>query len=381
MRLDELDFDFREDLIAQHPSEPRDACRLLVADPRTGSISHHDFKHIVARARPGDVLVVNESKVFPARTWARKETGGRVELLFLRRLPDPVPTDGASDPAPPAGSSDADGADDTAEGGLPTETWEVLARPSARLRPGRNLTLDTGDTLELAALLGDGRWALKRRGNPGVLELLELCGTMPLPPYIHEPLRRAGDYQTVYAAATGSAAAPTAGLHFTTEVLGTLQAAGVDVERVTLHVGVDTFRPLTELRIEDHAIHSEWYRVEPDAVARIDRARAAGRRVIAVGTTAVRVLETLYEGSAPGGPSSGALEGSTRVYITPGYRFRAVDALITNFHLPRTSLLALVMAFGGVEFVRECYETAVREGYRFFSFGDAMFLEARAGEA
>lgn len=369
MQLEELDFDFPEELIAQHPCEPRDACRLLVADPRAGTISHGAFRDMLDLLREGDLLVVNESKVFPARTWARKETGGLVELLFLRRLEVPDDRSGAQAAAPPAGVS-AD---------RQVELWEALARPSARLREGHVLTLESGDTLDLVAPLGDGRWTLARTGPLGVLELLDAYGSMPLPPYIHEPLRDAREYQTVYAAVTGSAAAPTAGLHFTEDMLEGLRARGVVTASVVLHVGVDTFRPVTEARIEDHVIHSEWYHVDVAAAEKIEEARAGGRRVIAVGTTSVRVLEALYQDSAPGGRASAPLDGATRVYITPGYSFRAVDALLTNFHLPRTSLLALVMAFGGVDFVRECYQAAVQERYRFFSFGDAMFLETGCG--
>lgn len=369
MQLDELDFDFLEELIAQHPCEPRDACRLLVADPRTRKISHRTFRDMLGLLQEGDLLVVNESKVFPARTWARKETGGQVELLFLRRLEVPESHSGSEAWLPPAAAA--------AE--RQTEFWEALARPSARLREGHVLTLESGDTLELSAPRGDGRWALARTGRPSVLELLDACGSMPLPPYIHEPLRDAREYQTVYASVTGSAAAPTAGLHFTDALLESVRAKGVDVAAVTLHVGVDTFRPVTESRVEDHVIHSEWYHVDAATAEKIDETRAGGRRVIAVGTTSVRVLETLYQDSAPGERRSAALDGATRVYITPGYSFRAVDALLTNFHLPRTSLLALVMAFGGVDFVRECYQNAVRERYRFFSFGDAMFLETGCG--
>lgn len=373
MQLEELDFDFPEELIAQHPCEPRDACRLLVADPRTRKISHRTFRDMLGLLREGDLLVVNESKVFPARTWARKETGGLVELLFLQRLEFPGDHSRGEAVSPSIGASAGAFAD------RQTEFWEALARPSARLREGQVLTLGSGDTLRLLAPRGDGRWTLARTGRPGILELLDACGSMPLPPYIHEPLRDAREYQTVYATVTGSAAAPTAGLHFTEDLLDSVRGRGVDVAAVTLHVGVDTFRPVTETRIEDHVIHSECYRVDVATAEKIDEARAGGRRVIAVGTTSVRVLETLYQDSAPGGRASAPLDGATRVYITPSYSFRAVDALLTNFHLPRTSLLALVMAFGGVDFVRECYEDAVQERYRFFSFGDAMFLEAGCG--
>jgi S-adenosylmethionine:tRNA ribosyltransferase-isomerase len=356
VRLEELDFEFPEELIAQRPCEPRDACRLLVADPAAGSVDHRVFVELPSLLRAGDVLVVNESKVLPARAWARKATGGLVELLFLKRARE--------EPAPPAASA--------------SETWEVLARPSARLRPGQPLFLAGGEELTLADPLGDGRWTVVRNEAPGVTELLHRHGVMPLPPYIRTPLADPNEYQTVYASVFGSAAAPTAGLHFTTGLLGALDAAGIHVERVTLHVGVDTFRPVTEDVVERHAIHSETYCVETPVLARLDTARAEGRRLVAVGTTSVRVLETLYRDSAPGAAASAPPMSDTSVFITPGYGFRAVDALLTNFHLPRTSLLALVMAFGGIEFVRRIYRCAIEERYRFFSFGDAMFLPVRA---
>lgn len=356
VRLEELDFEFPEELIAQRPCEPRDACRLLVADPAAGSVDHRAFVKLPSLLQPGDVLVVNESRVLPARTWARKATGGLVELLFLRRTGEA--------PGPPSAAA--------------SETWQVLARPSARLRPGQRLFLTDGEELTLAERLGDGRWTIVRDGAPGVAELLRRHGVMPLPPYIHTPLADPDEYQTVYACVMGSAAAPTAGLHFTTGLIEALHAAGIHMERVTLHVGVDTFRPVTEDVVERHAIHSESYLVETPVLARLDAARAEGRRLVAVGTTSVRVLETLYRDSAPGAPASAPPMGDTSIFITPGYEFRAVDALLTNFHLPRTSLLALVMAFGGIEFVRRVYRCAVEERYRFFSFGDAMLLPVRA---
>jgi S-adenosylmethionine:tRNA ribosyltransferase-isomerase len=277
-----------------------------------------------------------------------------VELLFLKRV-------------------DKGASADTAGGG-PLEAWEVLARPSARLKPGQAVFMEGGEELTLSEPLGDGRWIAVREGTPGVAQLLRRHGVMPLPPYIHTPLADPDDYQTVYATVPGSAAAPTAGLHFTTEILGALRSEGVQVEGVTLHVGVDTFRPVTEQVVERHAIHTETYAVDAAALARLDAARREGRRLVAVGTTSVRVLETLYQASTPAGAASAAPSGDTAVFITPGHRFRAVDALLTNFHLPRTSLLALVMAFGGADFIRHVYRSAVAERYRFFSFGDAMFL-------
>lgn len=347
MRLEELDLDIPGNLIAQTPAAPRDTCRLMVVDPVGHSIVHSRFHDLRNHLSPGDVLVVNDSRVTQARLWTRKTTGGRVELLFLR------PQDDGS--------------------------WEALARPSGRLRPGQALLTDGGREVLIAAGLGEGRWLIAPPQESSVQALLAEEGVMPLPPYIKTPLQHTADYQTVYADPEGSAAAPTAGLHFTPELLALLQAGGVDVIPVTLHVGIDTFRPVTEERVEDHVIHQEDYEVGADAVARLDAARAEGRRLIAVGTTAVRVLETLYEGAAPAAPAQAARAGRTDVFITPGYHFRAVDALLTNFHVPRTSLLALVMAFAGIEATRNAYAQAVQERYRFFSFGDAMLITRPAG--
>lgn len=324
--------------------EPRDACRLMVVDTVGGSIVHDCFRDLQHHLLPGDVLVVNDSRVVAARLWLHKATGGRVELLFLH---------------PCAGA-----------GGL----WEVLARPSGRLRPGQVLRTPRGREVHLAARLGEGRWHVGLDDEPGFRTVLESEGVMPLPPYIKTPLARPDDYQTVYAQSEGSAAAPTAGLHFTHELLTSLRAGGIDVVPVTLHVGIDTFRPLTEECVEDHRIHQEAYDVPPDSIARLDTARAEGRRLVAVGTTAVRVLETLYRDAEPGAPSMAPPAGWTGLFITPGHRFRAVDAIVTNFHLPRTSLLALVMAFAGLDVIREAYHEAVRERYRVYSFGDAMLI-------
>ncbi|MBU2602130.1 MAG: tRNA preQ1(34) S-adenosylmethionine ribosyltransferase-isomerase QueA [Actinobacteria bacterium] len=359
MRLDELDFAFPEELIAQRPSEPRDACRLLVVDRNSGALSHRIFRDLPTLLRPGDVLVVNESRVLPARVWAHKKTGGRVELLFLRRADRATESHGHEK----AGS--------TAEG---REVWEVLARPSSRLRAGVALTVGHDTSLTLQESLGDGRWLLSHQGAPDVLDLLERYGAMPLPPYIRTPLQDPDEYQTVYATVPGSAAAPTAGLHFTPTLLSRLGEVGVQIERVTLHVGADTFRPVSAEQVEEHQIHTETYHVEQAVAERLDRARAEGRRLVAVGTTAVRVLETVYGQSEAREGVKMPATGATDVFITPGYRFRAVDALITNFHLPRTSLLALVMAFGGVQVVRNAYQEAVERRYRLFSFGDAMLL-------
>ncbi len=312
MDSSELDYDLPADLIAQQPADPRDSSRLLVFDRATGEVRHRRFRELPEELTRGELAVVNDSRVIPARLRLRRPTGGAAEVLLLE----------------PAGDG----------------VWEVLARPSARLRPGDRL-----GPVELVERLGGGRWRVRLEGEP--------AGETPLPPYIVEPLADPGRYQTVYARDPGSAAAPTAGLHFTPELL-----ARLDVERVTLHVGLDTFRPLTEPTLEAHKLHGERYSVTPEAWARIE---SAGR-VLAAGTTSLRVLETLARG-AP-------LDGRTELFVTPGFEFRRADALLTNFHLPRTTLLALVMAFAGVEETRELYRLAVAERYRFYSFGDAMLI-------
>jgi len=318
MRSSELDYDLPPELIAQRPAERRDASRLLVAERATGEIRHRMFADLPGEA-VGHLTVVNDTRVVPARLRLRRETGGGVEVLLLEPLGDGV--------------------------------WEALARPSRRLRPGERLEARdaAGGSLELLAALGEGRWRVRPEGDPH--------GELPLPPYIHERPADPERYQTVYADEAGSAAAPTAGLHFTPELL-----ARLDHERITLHVGLDTFRPLTAAILEDHRLHGERYRVEQAAWERI---RAADR-VLAVGTTTTRVLETVARG-AP-------LEGRSELFVTPGFAFRRVDALLTNFHLPRTTLLALVMAFAGVELTRGLYDIAIRERYRFYSFGDAMLI-------
>jgi S-adenosylmethionine:tRNA ribosyltransferase-isomerase len=307
MESRELDYDLPPELIAQHPAERRDESRLLVYSRATGEVDHRVFREL-----PGlvDALtVVNDTRVVPARIAIDEPRG---EVLLLERVD--------------------------------TDVWEALARPTRRLRAGRRY-----GAVELLEHLGEGRWRVRLEGEPG--------GVAPLPPYIVEPLSDPERYQTVYAREQGSAAAPTAGLHFTPEVL-----AQLDMERVTLHVGLDTFRPLQTEAVEEHRIHGERYHVEPTAWARIRDAS----RVLAVGTTTVRVLETI----ARGGP----LAGRTELFITPGFEFRRVDHLLTNFHLPRSTLLALVMALAGIDETRRLYALAIEERYRFYSFGDAMLI-------
>jgi S-adenosylmethionine:tRNA ribosyltransferase-isomerase len=311
MRTAELDYDLPPELIAQHPLERRDESRLLVFERATGDIRHRTFRDLPEEVA-GTLVVVNDTRVLPARLRLRRPTGGEAEVLLLEPVEDGV--------------------------------WEALARPSRRLRAGARM-----GPVTFLDDLGAGRWRVRLEGEP--------AGEAPLPPYITEPLADPERYQTVYADELGSAAAPTAGLHFTPELL-----ASLDVERVTLHVGLDTFRPISTETLAEHELHSERYRVEERAWSRI---RSAAR-VTAVGTTTVRVLESLVRG-AP-------LEGRTRLFITPGFEFRRTDALVTNFHLPRSSLLALVMAFAGVEETRRLYRIAVEERYRFYSFGDAMLI-------
>jgi S-adenosylmethionine:tRNA ribosyltransferase-isomerase len=312
MKRSELEYSLPPELIAQHPMERRDASRLLVYERSTGDVQHRFFWELPDELR-GGLVVVNDTRVVPARLRLQRPTGGEAEVLLL-------------EPLEAAGE------------------WEGLARPTKKLRPGQRL-----GPVELIEHLGEGRWRLRLKGAP--------AGEAPLPPYITEPLTDPDRYQTVYADREGSAAAPTAGLHFTPELL-----AKLDVERVTLHVGLDTFRPVTVDDLDDHAIHSERYSVQPEAWNRI----RAAERVLAVGTTTVRVLESLAR-EAP-------LEGRTDLFITPPFDFRRTDALLTNFHLPGSTLLALVMAFAGVEETLRLYELAIEERYRFYSFGDAMLV-------
>jgi S-adenosylmethionine:tRNA ribosyltransferase-isomerase len=313
MKAADLDYALPPELIAQRPAVPRDHSRLLVYDRTSGLVRHRRFDELPEELPEGTLTVVNDTRVLPARLRLVRPGGGEAEVLLLERR----------------------GAD-----GL----WEGLARPSRKLRAGQRL-----GPVELVEPLGEGRWRLRLEGEP--------AGEVPLPPYITEPLRDPERYQTVYAEKAGSAAAPTAGLHFTPKLLERL-----DVERVTLHVGLDTFRPVSVEDLSAHRLHSERYEVSAEAWARIE----AAPRVLAIGTTTVRVLESLARGASLG--------GRTDLFVTPGFDFRRVDLLLTNFHLPRSTLLALVMAFAGVEETRELYRLAIAERYRFYSFGDAMLV-------
>jgi S-adenosylmethionine:tRNA ribosyltransferase-isomerase len=358
MRTDEFEYDLPPDRIAQTPVEPRDSSRLMVVERASGSIAHRRFRDLPEYLRPGDALVLNDSRVIPARLFAHKASGGRVELLLLRYL-----------------------------GG---ERWEVLVG-GKRVRRGALLRVDDGDiglTARVEDDLGEARRVIAF--DAPLRPLLDRLGHTPLPPYIHTPLADGERYQTVYSQVDGSAAAPTAGLHFTPELLLALRDGGVVLVHTTLHIGLDTFKPVTAERIEDHVIHSEWASLSPDAARTLNQVRLSGGRIVTVGTTAVRTLETAalralgVDGSlqhATREPTSAcpwqtvvACEGPTDLFIFPGFRFRAVDALVTNFHLPRSSLLMLVSAFAGRELMRRAYDAAIAGDYRFYSFGDAMLI-------
>jgi S-adenosylmethionine:tRNA ribosyltransferase-isomerase len=334
VKTSEFDYHLPPELIAQTPIEPRDAARLLQLDRSTGSIEHRRFYDLPDLLRPGDLLVANESRVIPARLFAHKAgTGGAVEILLLRRI-DAV-------------------------------TWQALLR-AHRLHVGSRIEVRPDLSAEVVETSDTGERVL--RFNQPIDEQLNELGVMPLPPYIHAPLRDPERYQTVYAHTPGSAAAPTAGLHFTPRLLAQLRERDIQMIHVTLHVGLDTFKPVETEDVEAHHIHAEYMEVIEEVAAQIRAAKAEGRRVIAVGTTSVRVLETLGQGGLS------AFVGDTRLYIYPGYQYRVVDGMITNFHLPRSSLLMLVSAFVGKQNLDRAYAEAIVQRYRFYSFGDAMLI-------
>jgi S-adenosylmethionine:tRNA ribosyltransferase-isomerase len=340
-----LDYALPDELIAQTPSDPRDSSRLLVWRRDGGEVEDRVFAELPSLLHAGDVLVRNDTRVFPARTHFRRATGGRIEVLFLCPLTAPSPGD---------------------------ERWEALLR--GRPRPDEVLeseALGPGWPLRCVQPLGDGRWIVESLGGEAVLAQLDEAGLPPLPPYITAPLSDPERYQTTYACNLGSAAAPTAGLHFTPALDAALAAAGVAVESVTLHVGLGTFKPLQEETLAANTLHRESYEVDAAVWQRLREARRDGRRIVAVGTTSMRVLEHLAAAGTPEGGRA-PLRGETRLFIRPGFEFGMVGALVTNFHLPRSSLLALVMAFCGVEETRAIYRHAVAARYRFYSFGDAM---------
>ncbi len=338
MRTDDFDYALPEACIAQEPAEPRDSARLMVLNRATGAIAHTVFREIGRYLRPGDLLVANRTRVIPARLFARKTTGGKVEILLLRR-------------EAPA-------------------TWQALVRGRG-LTTGKRVVLASGLEAEIVAVL-DGPLRRIRFSRPldGALDRL---GQVPLPPYIHRPPANPERYQTIFAREAGSAAAPTAGLHFTARLLKELQDQGIGFATVTLHVGLDTFAPVKEDDPREHKIHTEWCEVSAETAEAVNRTRAAGGRIVAVGTTSVRTLETAAR-HARAGEVVSPWAGDTDLFILPGFQFRVVDAMVTNFHLPKSTLLMLVSAFAGRERILGAYEIARQEGYRFFSFGDAMLI-------
>jgi len=338
MQTSDFDYHLPLEFIAQTPIEPRHNSRLLVMRRDLGTLEDSQFYKIGTYLIPGDLLVINQTRVIPARLHARKSTGGRVELLLLKQR----------------------------EPGL----WEALAGGKG-LRKGVRVTVENGPEVEVVEEL-EGSERLIRFLQP-VEELLPSIGEMPLPPYIHEKLQQPERYQTVYASVTGSAAAPTAGLHFTPWLISELESAGIRFARVTLHVGLDTFAPVTEAYPGDHKIHTEWCELTPETAELINLTKKSGGRVIAVGTTSVRTLESAAAGSGQTGRVA-PFTGPTGLFILPGYEFQVVDALVTNFHLPKSTLLMLVSAFAGGENVLHAYQVAMERGYRFYSFGDAMLI-------
>lgn len=340
MKTSDFYFNLPQELIAQDPLSDRAASRLMVLDKKTGETQHRSFRDIVTYLKPGDCLVLNNTKVIPARLFGRKEdTGANVEILLLKRKEERI--------------------------------WETLVKPGKKCRPGARFVFGDGIlTGEVIEVVEEGNRLIRFTYQGIFEEILDRLGQMPLPPYITHRLEDKNRYQTVYAKYDGSAAAPTAGLHFTPELLLQIKEAGVDIAEVTLHVGLGTFRPVKETDVLKHHMHSEFYRIEQEAADKINRAKKEGRRVIAVGTTSTRTLESAADENG----YLTAKSGWTEIFIYPGYQFKVIDALITNFHLPESTLVMLVSALAGREHVLSAYEEAVREKYRFFSFGDAMFL-------
>ena len=340
MKLEEFDYNLPEELIAQVPIQQRDESRLMVVDREKRTIEDKVFRDIIDYLEPGDCLVRNNTKVIPARLYGKKDTGANVEFVLLKQL---------------------DG-----------DIWESIVRPGNKLKPGSKVIF--GDGLlkaEILDVLEDGTRKVKFEYDGIFMEILDKLGEMPLPPYIHESLQDNDRYQTVYAKYNGSAAAPTAGLHFTDELLKKIEEKGVKIANVTLHVGIGTFRPVKEKNIEDHHMHTEHYYIKSEDAEKINSTKLAGNRVIAVGTTSCRTIETVAD-------KNGLVrecEGDTGIYIYPGYKFKCLDGLITNFHLPESTLLMLVSALAGRENVLNAYNEAVKEKYKFFSFGDAMFIK------
>ena len=340
MKVSEFNYNLPEELIAQVPLEKRDESRLMVLDREKQTIEHKTFKDIIDYLEPGDCLVRNNTKVIPARIYGKKETGAHVEFLLLNNI----------------------------EGDI----WESIVRPGNKLHVGTKVIFGDGLlTADILEIMPGGTRKVEFHYKGIFNEILDKIGLMPLPPYIHEELKDNDRYQTVYAKYEGSAAAPTAGLHFTPELLQKIQDKGVKIANVTLHVGIGTFRPVKEDEVEKHQMQSEHYYIKKEDVEKINQTKKDGKRVIAVGTTSCRVLETIAD-------ENGIVketEGDTQIFIYPGYKFKCLDGLITNFHLPQSTLLMLVSALAGKDYIMKAYNEAVKEKYRFFSFGDAMFIQ------
>ncbi len=339
MKVSDFDYELPEELIAQDPLEDRSSSRLLVLDKETGAVRHDVFRNIKSELRPGDCLVINNTRVIPARLFGTREgTGGAVELLLLKRVTGDV--------------------------------WETLVRPGKKARPGMRIVFSDKLTAEVTDVVDDGNRLVRFEYDGIFEEILDELGEMPLPPYITHKLADPERYQTVYAKYKGSAAAPTAGLHFTPELLAEIREMGVEIAEVTLHVGLGTFRPVKVDEVKDHHMHSEFYKIDAETAEKINKAKAAGGRIIAVGTTSCRTLESAADENG----MIHAGSDNTEIFIYPGYQFKAVDALITNFHLPKSTLMMLVSALAGRENIMKAYKEAVDLRYRFFSFGDAMFI-------
>lgn len=338
MKLTDFSYDLPKELIAQHPAQPRDHARLMLYNKETGAVEHKYFYDLVDELQPGDVLVFNDSRVIPARLYGKRvPTGGKVEVLLLTPVGD--------------------------------DQWEVLVKPGKKALPGTTIEFAEGLTAEVIDRTDFGGRIVNFHYDGVFDDIIDKIGEMPLPPYIHEKMADPNEYQTVYANERGSAAAPTAGLHFTEELLEKIRAKGVTEVFVTLHVGLGTFRPVEEENIEDHEMHSEFYSITKEAADTINKAKAEGRRIIAVGTTSIRTLESA---GTTGVLKAGS--GWTNIFIYPGFTFHIVDALVTNFHLPESTLLMLISALSTREKILHAYAMAVQEKYRFFSFGDAMFI-------
>ncbi len=340
MNVSDFDYELPEELIAQHPNEKRDEARLLVLNREEKTIEHKIFKDIIDYLKPGDCLVINNTKVIPARLYGvREDTGANIEFLLLKRIEN--------------------------------DTWDVMVRPGKKLKTGAKVNFGNGILKgEIKDVLENGDRIVEFKYDGIFNEILDKIGLMPLPPYIKETLKEKDRYQTVYAKYDGSAAAPTAGLHFTEDLLKKIEKKGIEIANVTLHVGIGTFRPVKVDKVEEHEMHSEHFYIKPEDAEKINNAKKNGKRVVACGTTSCRVLESVADKNGLVKP----IESDTNIFIYPGYKFKCIDALITNFHLPKSTLVMLVSALAGRELILDAYKKAINEKYLFFSFGDAMFI-------